>query len=85
MFTLNECAPAFDPTPPATVTLWHIAGVPSVYPTKIVAEAAARLRFPDETIERRYARLYFRMYVLFDALDQQAGAIDAEDAARGGL
>lgn len=41
------------------VDLWGVQGVPgALYPTKAVAEVAARLAFPEQRPEQRYARLY---------------------------
>jgi hypothetical protein len=31
----------------------------ALFPTKIVAETAARMTFPGETVEQRYARIFF--------------------------
>jgi hypothetical protein len=35
-----------------------------LFPTKIVAEEAARLRFPHESPDARYARIGYATYVL---------------------
>lgn len=41
------------------VDLWGVRGIPgALYPTKAVAEVAARLAFPEQRPEQRYARLY---------------------------
>lgn len=37
--------------------LWHVRGIPQLYPTKIIAEAAARAAFPSEDPYVRYARI----------------------------
>jgi hypothetical protein len=46
------------------VILWHVRGVENVwYPTKIAAESCARVRFPDEDVETRYARVFYKEFV----------------------
>lgn len=45
-----------------TAYLWHIREEGNTYPNKLCAEAAARIAFPHETEEQRYARIYFVRY-----------------------
>ncbi len=42
------------------VELWYVRGLPNYFPTKIVAEKAARLQFP---YENWYSRVYFARFV----------------------
>ena len=45
------------------VILWGVRGIHNtLYPTKIVAEIAARNWFPSEDSEARYGRIYFRAF-----------------------
>ena len=45
------------------VELWCVHGIQFGYfPHKIDAEAAARVAFPDESEDRRYARIYFKRF-----------------------
>lgn len=47
------------------VELWYVIGLPGrLYPTKIVAEAAARQAFPVD--RDRYNRVYYKTFVLKD-------------------
>jgi hypothetical protein len=89
MFTLNEATIYVRANEdPITLSLWFVQGDNyHAYPTKVTAEAAARCLYPDETVEQRYARLYWYEFEHLKPtiLDPQASAIDAEDAARGGL
>ena len=41
--------------------LWTARGLgdEEYYPTKIIVEAELRARFPNETEDQRYARIYF--------------------------
>jgi hypothetical protein len=43
---------------PDAIGLW-----PTLFDTKEAAEAYARLAFPDESENRRYARVYFRTVI----------------------
>ena len=47
--------------------VWFIRGdeYSTPFATKIDAEIAARLAFPDETPQARYARIYYRDVVQF--------------------
>jgi len=46
------------------VQLWHFTGAVGVYyPTKMAAEIAARQMFPDETEDKRYARISYSNFV----------------------
>lgn len=47
-----------------TVELWFIRGdgTQFAYPTKYLAETAARFYFPHEDTPTRYARIYFVIY-----------------------
>jgi len=46
------------------VELWYLTGVPRVYfPTKIAAEAWARERFPLESPDDRYARVFYARFI----------------------
>lgn len=48
----------------ARVELWYVRGIDGyLYPTKIVAEAAARTRFPHEDEDVRYTRIGYVEYV----------------------
>lgn len=44
------------------IEMWRVTGVEGLYPTKIAAEKAARVYFPNEPINLRYARIYFVRY-----------------------
>jgi hypothetical protein len=45
------------------VELWYVRGIEGHYfPTKPVAERVARLSFPNETEDRRYARIFFHRF-----------------------
>ena len=42
------------------VVLWRVLGMDTIlFPTKIIAETAARMYFPSETVEQRYARIFY--------------------------
>lgn len=47
------------------IQLWYLRGDKEgvYYPTKIVAEAAARLMFPTESESARYGRVFYRWFV----------------------
>jgi hypothetical protein len=46
------------------VHLWRVTGQGGVfYPTKMAAEIAARQMFPDETEDKRYARISYSNFV----------------------
>ena len=46
------------------VTLWGVRGIPgTMYPTKIVAEMAARYVFTHEGPDQRYARIFYTLFV----------------------
>jgi hypothetical protein len=46
-----------------SVQLWGVQGLTKrLYPTKMVAEIAARARFPDEAESTRYARIFYKTY-----------------------
>lgn len=64
MFTLNEVEfGSFC----GRVTLWFVQGRPlAYYPTKIVAEAAARHYFPDDDVYTRQARVRYHEFCLED-------------------
>lgn len=50
-----------------SVTLWRVVGIAGkLYPTKMAAEVAARLQFPDEGPDERYARVFYRRFILED-------------------
>ena len=50
-----------------SVQLWGIQGIPGcLYPTKMVAEIAARQRFPKEDESLRYARIFYKTYEVVD-------------------
>lgn len=51
-----------------TVELWKVRGLPTYYPTKIVAEMAARRYFPNEDEVDRYGRIGFVRFVREDTL-----------------
>lgn len=47
------------------VVVWYVQGMSGPedrWLTKIDAEKAARLRFPDENPDTRYARIWFKTY-----------------------
>ena len=44
------------------VTLWSVRGLDGWWPTKIVAEVAARRAFPEEAGEIRYARVFYSTF-----------------------
>jgi hypothetical protein len=46
-----------------SVQLWSVKGLPDFYPTKIVAEAAARAAFPNED---SYRRVFFQRFYMED-------------------
>jgi hypothetical protein len=47
--------------------VWFVRGhCDCVFATKIEAEAYARLKFHDESEDKRYARIAFRTVALFD-------------------
>ena len=45
-----------------SVELWGFTGGDQLYPTKMLAERAARIAFPDEDPYKRYARIFYRRY-----------------------
>jgi hypothetical protein len=51
-------------TPPfKEVQFWYVKGVPqTLYDNKLRAERAARLAFPDEDADKRYARVFFKTF-----------------------
>jgi hypothetical protein len=50
--------------PGCAVSLWGVRGIPgTLYPTKIVAEVAARLAFSHEGPDQRYARIFYTLFV----------------------
>lgn len=45
------------------VQFWYVKGVPqTMYDNKLRAERAARLAFPDEDADKRYARVFFKTF-----------------------
>ena len=45
------------------VDLWYVVGCGGVYyGTKIQAEAAARKAFPEESEDKRYARVFYKRF-----------------------
>ena len=45
------------------VDLWYVVGIGGVYyGTKIQAEAAARQAFPEESEDKRYARVFYKRF-----------------------
>lgn len=49
---------------PREVTLWQVTGITEMlFPTKIAAEMAARLHFPNEDYEKNYARIFYLEFV----------------------
>ena len=45
------------------VQLWHVQGIiGTYYETKMLAEKAAWVAFPDEMASARYARLYVKTF-----------------------
>ena len=45
------------------VQLWCVMGIPqTLYDNKLRAERAARLAFPDEDADKRYARVSFKTF-----------------------
>ena len=46
--------------------VWYVAGedtdghMPTLFDTKLAAEAYARVLFPEESESKRYARIYYR-------------------------
>ena len=46
-------------------TVWYVIGanpgshLPMLFDTKMAAEIYARMEFPDESSDKRYARIYF--------------------------
>jgi len=45
------------------VKFWYVGGIPQVwYGSKIEAEKAARLAFPDEDADKRYSRVFFKTF-----------------------
>jgi hypothetical protein len=46
-----------------TLNLWQVRGMPQIwFPTKLVAEMAARHLFPGEDPDTRYGRIYFKVF-----------------------
>jgi hypothetical protein len=63
--TVNEATiPVMETRHRTFVELWYVFGASGMYPTKIVAEEAARLRFPHEDPDARYARIGYRTFIL---------------------
>lgn len=55
--------------PDEAVALWWVRGIPNThYPSKIVAEIAARRAFPHEDPDVRYGRVFFRSFFREGAL-----------------
>lgn len=47
-----------------TRTMWYVMGIPQTwYDTKMCAERAARMEFPDEDPDKRYARVGYREFL----------------------
>jgi len=47
------------------LVVWYVFGLPESkvkFLTKMEAEVQARLAFPDEPVDRRYQRIYFRTF-----------------------
>ena len=45
------------------VQLWHVRGVTGeFYTTKLAAEVRARAAFPEDSPDRRYARVFYRRF-----------------------
>jgi hypothetical protein len=45
------------------VLIWYVQGIDTwVFPTKIVAEHAARISFPNEDPHTRYGRIFYRKF-----------------------
>ena len=45
------------------VQLWHVRGVTGeFYTTKLAAEVRARAAFPEESPDRRYARVFYKRF-----------------------
>ena len=57
----SECAIREDGD--KIVTLWYVRGMLPLYPTKLVAEVAARASFPHEDEDVRYGRISYREYI----------------------
>ena len=53
---------------PANQEVWYVAGDIENYffKTKMDAEIYVRLKFPDEDIAKRYARIYFKTVYTFE-------------------
>lgn len=47
----------------ADVLLWYVVGIGGVYySTKMQAETEARKAFPNESADKRYARVYYKTF-----------------------
>lgn len=58
--TTTDCAIPFIE---GALVLWYVKGIPGYYyPTKTVAEMAARLVFPEESPDRRYGRIFYETF-----------------------
>ena len=45
------------------VELWYVQGIiGTYYETKMLAERAAWMAFPDETASKRYSRIYYKTF-----------------------
>jgi hypothetical protein len=45
------------------VELWYVQGIiGTYYETKLLAERAAWIAFPDEIASKRYARIYYKRF-----------------------
>lgn len=62
---IPEIQGTFDTAPHGCdqVELWFVDGIKGMlYPTKIVAEQAARITFQHESADKRYGRIYYRRF-----------------------
>lgn len=48
------------------IVLWRVRGIPGYYPSKLIAETAARLSFPHEIAHVRYGRVHFVHFIKED-------------------
>ena len=63
MFTLSDVLVWGAGNEDKQVTLWRVSGIAGTwYPSKVVAEKAARNCFPDEDEHKRYARVSYRVF-----------------------
>ena len=47
----------------ADVLVWYVVGIGGVYySTKMQAETEARKAFPNESADKRYARVYYKVF-----------------------